>query len=447
MKNVYIDNSTIGGWEKGVIEYFKKKNIWKKVVYNPDNPKDNTTEKFEDKMMQLTSIEYMPYDLYDKMYNHLYVFMDMYCRNSSLGQYSYDIKTIHDYLNIFNLALNYYYSIFKNNEIDLYITQRSPHIGLDYLKLMLAKEMGIKTLILEQTLFANRFFYYWDYYDYGFFETSLPLFEKEEVHIEEKYEKDLFYMQESAFSIKKSLVKHFPSLRYLRFIFSPSKADVALYNFYQSRKQQKYKLESNEEVDFGLKYVYFALHLQPEKTTSGWGGKFNDQLLALEKLSNMIPEDWLIYVKENPKQRAFMRGQWYYKRLSLIPKIKIVPQTTNTYKLLSRSQFVSTITGTVGWEAITGGKNVLAFGWGTWYKGFPGVYMYTPDLDIETIVNNKIDHQLVEEKLSQLKMKMGHGVIYREYYEMVENFSEKSNVDYIISSLLKILNETDFIKD
>ena len=42
----------------------------------------------------------------------------------------------------------------------------------------------------------------------------------------------------------------------------------------------------------------------------------------------------------------------------------------------------ATITGTVGWEAITGGKPVIIFG-RAWYKTLTGVYTFSPELDLE----------------------------------------------------------------
>ena len=76
----------------------------------------------------------------------------------------------------------------------------------------------------------------------------------------------------------------------------------------------------------------------------------------------MLPDDWFIYVKENPKQKEYMRERYFFERLSLIPNTVFVDRSVDTYKLMESAQFVSTITETAAWEAITGGKNALLFG-------------------------------------------------------------------------------------
>ena len=45
-----------------------------------------------------------------------------------------------------------------------------------------------------------------------------------------------------------------------------------------------------EKCNFECEYVYFPLHLQPEMSTDTNGGMFTDQLLALEKLSRVMPD-------------------------------------------------------------------------------------------------------------------------------------------------------------
>ena len=49
-------------------------------------------------------------------------------------------------------------------------------------------------------------------------------------------------------------------------------------------------------------FLLFALHFQPERSTMPEGGIFNDQILALKLLSQNIPDNFIIYVKEHPRQ-------------------------------------------------------------------------------------------------------------------------------------------------
>ena len=221
--------------------------------------------------------------------------MDMYSRNSPLGQNVYDSKNIHDYLNLFNLIVNYYYCNYKKYDIQLLILNRSPHVGHDFLRYLVAKELGIKTLILEQSLFPNKFFYYFDFYDYGLFKTSTKYFQSEHFKIEKKFEKELFYMK--GVGKKKSLREIFidfyrsPKISLIREVISKKSRQQAYYRY---RLKQEFKKSSKEvvtsKISLDIPYVYFPLHLQPEKTTSSWGEQFTDQLLALERLSAMLPE-------------------------------------------------------------------------------------------------------------------------------------------------------------
>lgn len=439
--NVWIDNSTKAGFEKLLIDHFVKKGVWNHVVYEENETKLMACPWFETKMKELSSYTIIDPEKYNNIYKYLYLFIDMYSRNSALSQDTYDTKSIHEYLNLFNIAINYYYSRFIEEKIDLFIIFRSPHVGLDLIEYLVAKEIGAKTLILEQTLFENKFFYYWDYLDYGDFNTAKQFSPIEKETIESSFEMDLFYMKPTKTSLIKKIKASTPYF-FTRSFFLAKKGKLCTilnthyYNQYRKAKKNLFI----PEVDYTKKYVYFAMHLQPEKTTSSWGAEFCDQVLALERLSQIIPDDWCIYVKDNPKQGFFMRDEWFYKRVSLIPKVSFVPDGTNTYQLLKHCVFASTITGTVGWEAIKGGKNVLVFGWGTWYKGFPGVFMYEPGINVYDIANNKINHDELEEKFAILKSKMADGVIYKGYDVMIDSFDINENAKKVISSFEKILN-------
>ena len=440
-------------WEKTLIDDFKEKGYWGTVVWTSTENVDKTYVDYNN-MTNITGYSYqkVPLDIYNQIYPHIYQFSDMYSRTSSEGSHrTYDGKNIHDYADIFNMQINYFYNQLLKNKIDVVLIFAAPHVGRDLILYLVAKAMGIKTLLLEQSLFSNRFFHYFDQLDYGTFATSKTLTDYKAVTIEQTFKKDLPYMKDilKQMDEKQSVAKLIRNIQsgeemqFLRNFRNKSKrAFSSLYYFNSKLFKANAKNIEDSTFDLGKKFVYFPLHLQPEKTTSSWGGKYNDQALAIEHLSQCLPDDWHIYVKENPKQDTyFMRGRWFYERLKGVRNLKVVPANTNTYTLLDKCQFVATITGTVGWEAITGGKKVVVFGWGTWYKNLPGCFVFDENFDVNKVLEYQVNHSEIEEKISQMQTKMGTGVIYKGSYKtMVENFSEEENIKNIIDSFEKMLD-------
>ena len=144
-------------------------------------------------------------------------------------------------------------------------------------------------------------------------------------------------------------------------------------------------------------------------------------------------------MKENPKQTELMRGKWFFARLRLIRNVKVVSPDFDTYSLIKNCIFVVTITGTAGWEAISGGKNVLVFG-NPWYKSLPGVFSYDEDFKLEDLLKYKIDPDELERELNLLLSKAGDGVIDDSYSVLVGNFNpigNASNIATFIERLIK----------
>jgi hypothetical protein len=221
---------------------------------------------------------------------------------------------------------------------------------------------------------------------------------------------------------------------------SHSRRFISRYIDYKRSKKELSNL-IHWDVDLKAKFVYFPLHLQPELTTSALGDIYVDQLLAIEILSSILPDDWYIYIKENPKQTELMRSKWFFRRLKCIKNAKYLSGNYDTYSLIANSMFVSTITGTSGWEAITGGKNVLVFG-NPWYKNLPGVFPYNDDFNLKDILRYSMDHSLLEKEFNNLLKITGEGVIDDTYCSLVENFDESENSQNITNSIIKILGES-----
>lgn len=432
MDNVWI-LTNYNDWEEPVAKRMQYEGLWNKVIINRE-------DFFEHEVLDI-----LPKNLYNKIYPYLPQFMDMISRNSPLTQNTYAEYNIHDFVNLFNLYVNFYYTSFKKEEVNIYLTNRAPHVGFDLVAYLVASVMNLKIVILEQSLFANRFFIYSNHHDYGNFKTSKKIIPHSSIIIEKKHEKELFYMKKKKLSFPAKLRKFYVENKYIRLLsemFHKSHRAQAIYRFRLKKDFEKNKKALIKPINLDEKFIYFALHLQPEKTTSSWGGKYVDQVLAIEHLSEIIPNDVKIYVKENPKQGYFMRGKYFYERIKRIKNVVLVPPDTSTYDLIENSLFVSTITGTVGWEAISGGKNVLVFGWGVWYKKLPGVFSFEKGVSFNEIMSYKIDFSDLEKRLNELLSLTGQGVVYTKepgYKSIVKNYSLENNIENLSNSIKKYL--------
>lgn len=390
-----------------------------------------------------------PVHIYDKLYSKLYMFLDMAYRNGT--------NAIYEYVNLFNLYVNFYYGLFSSREIDLLIFGDIPHFGVDSVAKDLADVMGIKTIMFHQGIELNRFFAFTDIKDIGLYET-LPNDDIYRITLPQKYEKDLFYMKQikviepgntdnaNNLSVYADLLKKALNSR-KRCYVKGRRFILHRFEEYCRKKRVNIEFHDNEErsmsntedIDFRKKYVYFPLHLQPEMTTSALGGMYCDQVLAIERLRKLLPDDWYIYVKENPKQSAYMRGEMFFRRLLLIDNLILVDRDINTYDLISNSQFVATITGTAGWEAISGGKCVLVFGL-AWYRRLPGAFEYNDRIQYRHIVDYKIDHAELEKEYRVLFGKSYAGVLECGSESVVENYNNEENNDMLYAAFCKIID-------
>jgi hypothetical protein len=189
------------------------------------------------------------------------------------------------------------------------------------------------------------------------------------------------------------------------------------------------------------KFVYFPLHLQPELTTATFGGVYQDQLYAIELLSALVKEDWVILVKENPKQTFFQRGELFFRRLRALGNVRLVNGAYSTYKLLEGSQFTATISGTACWEALKGGRKCLIFGQ-AWYSALPGCYTYREGFDFDgflAVTQREVPFEELREAFERLMSKAGDGVIDKDYLCLVAGFEVEANAEKVAGSMMQVL--------
>lgn len=372
----------------------------------------------------------------------------------------------YDYKNVINYVASRYFNEIKQNDIDTVLFSDIPHGPNNVLLYIVAKAMGVNTIFLVTLnyILPNKFIYSHTIEDFGNF-SHLPDYHPvvPEWHIKKDFKKNLDYMTPK--QIEKDRKEDWG--RKLKFFHNPVQwmeerkavinKNFAKYdsvNDFIERKtiqlitkhfrKQAYNKNMHKmaakNVDLNRKFVYVPLHLQPELTVDTIGDIYRDQILVVEKIRNMIPDDWYIYVKENPKQLTIARDKYFFKRLSTIPNTILADRNVNTYELLENSQFLATITGTAAWESITGGKPALIFG-NVWFKMFPGIIRYHDGLAVEDIVNYSFEHRDLEKAVENFSKKLYDGVWLNDDIKTIRDYDSEKNFNSLYNSLKFIFRE------
>lgn len=361
--------------------------------------------------------------------------------------------THYDYINLYQMLFAFCYKFIIYEKIDVLFLVEGPHLGWDFVCAEAAKILGIKIITLvdekepetrKSLIYATNTSNPEHFYD--------PLTKKRDTNIivPEKFEKKLEYMKNIVIPQAHHFKVPFSKKILLRLLLPFNKKLIRsqrlkqyFKNLYRSYRM-KVSLEARDKyilpVDLSEKYVYFGLHLQPEGTSIINGDIYCDQLLAIERLAEMIPDDWKIYVKENPKQIGDSRGKSFYERLHCTKKAILVPNETNTYDLMKHSQFVASIRGTMIYEAVSGGKPAVMFGH-FWFDKLPGVFKYRDSLTVDEILSCSIDHNQIQKVVNEVHEKMALGLTDRKIGlpEEKKNFNKQKNNETIINLLLEAL--------
>ena len=117
-------------------------------------------------------------------------------------------------------------------------------------------------------------------------------------------------------------------------------------------------------------------------------------------------------------------------------------RSVDTYRLMEHAQLVATITGTAGWEAISGGKPVIVFGH-TWYKNFPGVFTFSDDLDVASAAGYRIVHRDVEAALSAYRAKAWKGVFRSDCLRDAAPFDLRENQKHLVRAMQFLFAKLD----
>lgn len=299
--------------------------------------------------------------------------------------------------------LRYWNHVITEERINLYLCTNIPHVDVDLVLYGLCKVKGIPVITFESIDKMERFMPKEDIWErnhsIGDAYRELQASVGPESDVELAPATENFYRMQTdrqadpvpyymfdpdfggltyrKFGFPYAWMRFFPQLRrrpsvqYYRRIFSQLISELS-YGRHARSLRAFYDRIAQDPVP-GEKYVYVALHMQPELTTATLAGVFVEQLNLINMLAYCLSDDVKLYVKEHPAQPGIARNLDFYDELARNPKVRVITRSANTFRLTEHAIAVATCTGTVGLEALFKGKAVLVFG-NVFYDQAPGAF-------------------------------------------------------------------------
>ena len=110
--------------------------------------------------------------------------------------------------------------------------------------------------------------------------------------------------------------------------------------------------------DINKKFILITLHLQPEATIDVIGKMYDNQIDYVRKISDTVPSDYLIIVKEHPHALGNRPINFYNKMLE-ISNVYLLHPYEDSRNAIKKSELVISNTGTSSLEAVILGVPAL----------------------------------------------------------------------------------------
>jgi len=331
------------------------------------------------------------------------------------GKLSYQKRILY-----YHRMVMYWKGVLDRLKPDVVYFQAPPHHNFDYILYALCRVQNVKTIMNQETLFpwVN---YPIDNYEKGHPEILRTYNKKlitynygDQISVPENIENEIDRVQQKSFYDAipihtKGFLKLYGKkdesnfhywMSFIYFLLKDIIKGVVLFyrkpnyiieKYHRNLAPLKRRLLLNyynrlvESVDLEKKFIFVALQCEPEATVAPTAGIFANQYLMVDIISKLIPQDWMVYVKEHPFQYRYGhkgergRTKELYDHVSSLPNVKFVSLDITSYELIDSCIASASVTGSICWESVVRGKPTLLFGY-NWFAGCEGVFQ-THDVD------------------------------------------------------------------
>jgi hypothetical protein len=169
-------------------------------------------------------------------------------------------------------------------------------------------------------------------------------------------------------------------------------------------------------------YVYFPLHVEPERTLSIESPFYTNQLSLLPLIAKSLPLGYTLLVREHPLMGTTERGrpESFYKKILEMPNVSLIDSSVSSHDVIQNSSAVITINGTSGLEALFLGKPTITFT-ETVYSFLPGVFTIDKIDSIPKKLNLALNSKININDLNKFVDLMEYYTFEFNYHKLINN--------------------------
>lgn len=117
----------------------------------------------------------------------------------------------------------------------------------------------------------------------------------------------------------------------------------------------------------GLRYIYIALHKDPEQALNYQAPYWTYQIYTIGLLSSCLPYGYRLLVREH-RTNVGRRPPRFYKEMGALPGVVLIDGYDDQFKYLRNADLIVTDNGSIGWEGLLLGRRVITLA-DTFYDG------------------------------------------------------------------------------
>ena len=339
----------------------------------------------------------------------------------------------------------------------------------------ISKAMGVRTLMLGSTKLSSTKIMISSNYDQvdDFLEQIDEASEpknsiKSEKHEDQKQKSESFLKSFDEFQKKGPKVKSWKKpARTLKIVTNIDKKNYKeFYSNYQlaklksslirlsgiARTKKLYRkkfLDQNsmKKIDPNQPYVYFPLHVEPERNMLLSAPFYTNQIELISNIAKSLPAEYVLLVKEHPLMKfKRWRKVSYYKNILALPNVGLIHPDVSIDNIFKTCSLVVTISGSSAIQAAFYEKPTIVFS-DTIYSKLPFVYRIKNIEDLPKIIRKciteKFDYSLLQDFVSFMDkhtfevdlFEMAANAKNRFYFGGTLNYTHEISEDQMMSFL------------